>query len=155
MTFRKLSDQVQQLSNPQRSDTFVKLFRSAVREGEFDAVYIPERFSLPKQYSKRGSEEKYAKEAKDMVFEVTSEFEAWFERIDRDLTGNRRNAKVKPSLEAIERGEVDFTLLAQETRRKMEASFHKGQNLGSSRAKARSAPKSGRSGRASKAKAAK
>lgn len=152
MAFRKLSDQVQQLSNPQRSDTFVKLFRSAVREGEFDAVYIPERFSLPKQYAKRGSEEKYAKDAKDMVFEVTSEFETWFERVNNDLSGGRRAARVKPSLEAIERGEVDFMTLAQETRRKMEASFHKGQNLGQSRAKTRGAAKGTR---ASKAKAAK
>ncbi len=134
MAFRKLSEQVQNLSNPQRSDAFVKLFRAAVREGRFDAAYIPERFELPKQYSRRGSEERYAKDSKDMVFEQTPEFEHWFENVNRDLSGGRRAARVKPSLDAFERGELDFKALADETRRKMDASFKKGQNLGQSRA---------------------
>lgn len=137
MAFRKLSEQVQELSNPQRSDAFVKLFRSAVREGRFDAAYIPERFSLPKEYARRGSNEKYSKDSKDMVFEVTPEFEHWFENINNDLAGGRRSARVKPSLEAFERGELDFKALAEETRKKMDASYKKGQSLGQSRAKGR------------------
>lgn len=144
MAFRKLSDQVQNLSNPQRSDTFVKLFRAAVREGRFDAAYIPERFELPKQYARRGSEERYSKDSKDMVFEVTPEFEHWFENIDKDLTGNRRTTRVKPSLEAFESGDLDFRALAEETRRKMDASYKKGQNLGQSRAKGRKPARGGR-----------
>ena len=134
MAFRKLSDQIKELSNPQRSDAFVKLFRAAVREGRFDAAYIPERFELPKQYSRRGSEERYAKDSKDMVFEQTPEFEHWFENVNRDLSGGRRAARVKPSLDAFEKGDLDFKALAEETRRKMDASFKKGQNLGQSRA---------------------
>ncbi|WP_027483741.1 hypothetical protein [Deinococcus pimensis] len=134
MPYRKLSEQIRELDNPQRSDTFVKLFRNAVREGEFDAAYIPERFELPKQYSRRGSEEKYARDAKDMVFEVTPKFEKWFESIRKDLGNARRAARVKPSIDAFERGELDFKALAEETRRKMDASFKKGQNLGQSRA---------------------
>ncbi|WP_027481170.1 hypothetical protein [Deinococcus pimensis] len=141
MAFRKLSEQVQNLSNPQRSDAFVKLFRAAVREGRFDAAYIPERFELPKQYSRRGSEERYSKDSKDMVFEVTPAFEHWFENVDRDLGGSRRASRVKPSIDAFERGELDFKALAEETRRKMDASFKKGQNLGQSRAKGRSKKK--------------
>jgi hypothetical protein len=134
MPYRKLSDQVRELDDPQRSDTFVKLFRNAVREGEFDAAYIPERFELPKQYSRRGSEERYARDAKDMVFEVTPGFQKWFENVNRELSGGRRAARVKPSLDAFEKGDLDFKALAEETRRKMDASFKKGQNLGQSRA---------------------
>jgi len=45
--------------------------------------------------------------------------------------------------EAIEAGLVDFKALAAETRRKMGASFEKGQKLGNSRvgAKAKATPK--------------
>jgi len=140
MPYRKLSDQIQQLNNPQRSDAFVKRFRTAVRDGEFDAVYIPERFTLPKQYAKRGSDERYTKDSKDMIFEVTPAFDAWFEQIDTELTSGRRQARAKPSLEAFERGELDFRALAEETRRKMDASYKKGQSLGQSRSKARKKP---------------
>jgi len=140
MPFRKLSDQVQELTNPQRSDAFVKMFRAAVREGRFDAAYIPERFQLPKQYARRGSEERYTKDSKDMVFEITPAFEHWFENVNKDLSNGRRGARVKPSLEAFERGELDFRTLAEETRRKMDASYKKGQSLGQSRSKSRAKP---------------
>ncbi|PYE54169.1 hypothetical protein [Deinococcus yavapaiensis] len=135
MSFRKLSDQIQQLNNPQRSDTFVKSFREAVRTGMFDAIYLPERFTLPKQFSKRGSEETYGKEVKDMVFEVTPDFEAWFDNINNELSTRQRAKNIKPSLEAIANGQLDFKTLAEQTRQKMNASFEKGQNLGNSRAK--------------------
>ena len=135
MPYRKLSDQIQQLNNPQRSDTFVKAFREAVRTGMFDAIYLPERFTLPKQFSKRGSNETYGKEAKDMVFEVTPDFETWFDNINNELSTRQRAKNIKPSLEAIEGGQLDFKALAEQTRQKMTASFEKGQNLGNSRAK--------------------
>ncbi|AFZ67468.1 hypothetical protein [Deinococcus peraridilitoris] len=137
MALRKLSDQVQQLSNPQRSDAFVKMFRSAVREGRFDAAYVPERFTLPKQYARRGGDDRYSKDSKEMIFEVTPAFEHWFDSINQDLSSGRRAARVKPSLEAFESGELDFKALAEETRRKMDASYKKGQSLGKSRSKAR------------------
>ena len=138
MAYRKLSDQVKELSNGQRSDAFVKLFRAAVREGRFDATYIPERFSLPKEYVRRGSDDTYARDSKDMVFEVTPQFEHWFENVNKDLEGGRRAAaKIKPSLEAFESGALDFKTSAEETRRKMDASFKKGQSLGQSRSKSR------------------
>jgi hypothetical protein len=47
MPYLKLSDQVGKLTNPQRSDTFVKAFRTAVREGQFEAIDIKSRFELP------------------------------------------------------------------------------------------------------------
>lgn len=150
MPYRKLSDQVKELSNPQRSDTFVKLFRAAVRDGQFDATYIPERFSLPKQYARRGSDERYAKDSKDMVFEFTPAFEEWFGQTDKDLVSTRRGAKPKPSLEAFESGGLDFKAAAEETRRKMDASFKKGQNLGKGRAKGRAKPAAKSGGRAKK-----
>lgn len=136
MPYRKLSDQLQQLGNPQRSDTFVKSFREAVREGRFDAIYLPDRFALPKQFTKRGSEETYSKDVKDMVFDVTPQFEEWFESINNELSTTRRTAAVKLSLETIESGQVDFKTLAEETRRKIAASYEKGQTLGLTRAKA-------------------
>ena len=137
MALRKLSEQVQELSNPQRSDAFVKQFRSAVRKGDFDAAYIAERFTLPKQYARRGSEERYAKDSKDMVFEVTPDFRQWFDNIDKELAANRRNTKVKASLEAFESGSLNFKQAAEETRKKMDASYKKGQSLGQTRTKTR------------------
>jgi len=74
-----LSDQVKKLHNPQRSDTFVKQLRTAVREGDVMAADLPARFSLPKQYAKRGSEATYNRTVRDMVIDATPAFEAWFE----------------------------------------------------------------------------
>ncbi len=135
MTYRKLSEQVQQLSNQQRSDTFVKLFRDAVRDGKFEAAYLPERFVLPKQFTRRGSEDTYQREVKEMLFEVTSNFEKWFDQTNRELAAARKGGAIKPSVEAIEAGLVDFSKMAAETRKKMQASYEKGQALGKSRAK--------------------
>ena len=75
MIYKKLSEQVRELSNPQRSDTFVKAFRSAVRDGRIEAAYIQERFTLPKAFTTRGSNS-YSKDSRDMVFDATPEFEA-------------------------------------------------------------------------------
>ncbi|GGK35987.1 hypothetical protein GCM10008955_32440 [Deinococcus malanensis] len=133
MTYAKLSDQVKKLTNPQRSDAFVKQFRNAVREGEIEAADLPGRFTLPKEFTRRGQEGTYSRDVKDMVFEVTPEFEEWFDNVNAELATNRRGAKVRPTLENIEAGLVDFRALAAATREKMEASFAKGQKLGSSR----------------------
>lgn len=139
MPYQKLSEQVQKLSNAQRSDAFVKLFRDAVRDGQFEAAYLPERFTLPKQYSRRGAEGTYQKDAKEMLFDATPKFEAWFEQTNRDLAAARKGSTIKPTLENIEAGLVDFKAMAADTRKKMQASYTKGQALGTSRSKA--APK--------------
>ncbi|PTA67586.1 hypothetical protein [Deinococcus arcticus] len=135
MAYKKLSEQVQELSNPQRSDTFIKLFREAVRQGKFDAAYMPERFTMPKQFSRRGSEGTYERDTREMLFEQSKEFDAWFEETNRALASARRGGNIKPSVEAIEAGLVDFRTMAEETRRKMQASYEKGQALGKSRSK--------------------
>lgn len=137
MAYRKLSDQVQELSNPQRSDAFVKRFRDAVREGKIDAFNLTERFTMPKQYSRRGAEGHYQRDSKDMLFEVTPTFTKWFEGVNKELAASRRSTRVKPSLEAVESGALSFKELAEETRRKMQASYEKGQALGKGRAKSR------------------
>lgn len=135
MTFRKLSEQVTYLTNPQRSDTFVKLFRNAVREGKFEGAYMPERFTLPKAFSRRGGGASYSREAKEMLFELSASFDKWFDETNRELAASRKGGKIKPSVEAIEAGLVDFKAMAAETRQKMQASYKKGQSLGKSRAK--------------------
>ncbi|UQN08138.1 hypothetical protein [Deinococcus sp. QL22] len=144
MAYLKLSEQVQKLSNLQRSDAFVKQFQIAVREGKIEAVKLPgARFELPKQFKRRsGDGETYNKLARDMLFEVTPEFQAWFEKIDAQLREGRASAP-RVSLESIESGAVDFKALAAHTRQQMEASFLKGQKLGSAnrKAKARSRKK--------------
>ena len=136
MPYARLSEHVLKLSNPQRSDAFVKAFRTAVREGVIEAAELPQRFTLPKEFSRRGQEGTYNRDVKDMAFEVTPEFDEWFERTNLELASNRRGAKVKPSMENIEAGLIDFRALAAATREKMEASFSKGQKLGNSRKKA-------------------
>ena len=135
MPFSRLSEQVQKLSSPQRSDAFVKQFRDAVRDGEFDAIDLPERFTLPKKFKRRGSDETYEKDIKDMVFETSATFDKWFERVDQELasTPTRGSGKPKLTLENIEGGVIDFKALAEETRRKLQNSYEKGQNLGNSR----------------------
>ncbi|WP_161882981.1 hypothetical protein [Deinococcus alpinitundrae] len=136
MAYRKLSEQVQMLTNPQRSDTFVRDFKAAVREGQFEAAYMnTERFQLPKAFSRRNSDETYNKSMREMIFETTPEFEEWFERTNRELAATRRGGNIKPSIEAIEAGLVDFKTLAAETRQKMQASYDKGHSLGKSRAR--------------------
>ncbi len=137
MPYKKLSEQVHELSNVQRSDAFVKRFRDAVREGKIDAMNLPERFTMPKQYSRRGAEGTYQRETKDMLFDDTAAFKKWFEGVNEELGVTRRAAAPKVSLEAVESGDVDFKTLVEETRRKMEASYKKGQDLGKSRAKGR------------------
>ncbi|MBB5234673.1 hypothetical protein HNQ09_002116 [Deinococcus budaensis] len=88
-----------------------------------------------------------------MVIDLTPEYQAWFERVNADLAASpRRSAKVKPTIEAIEAGDVDFKTLAAETRRKMQASFEKGQQLGQSRSQARGKKAAPARGRTTKAK---
>ncbi|WP_216322522.1 hypothetical protein [Deinococcus aestuarii] len=155
MAYKKLSEQLQELNNPQRSDTFVKLFREAVREGKFEAAQLSERFTIPKQFRRRGAEDTYQRDTREMLFEVTPEFERWFEQTNQDLAASpsRGSGKVRPSLEAIESGQLDFKALAEETRRRLQSSFEKGQTLGKSRAATRGAAKAQPKGRG-KAKAA-
>ena len=136
MTYKRLSEQVQELTNAQRSDTFVRQFREAVRQGELKAIYLPgERFTLPKQYTRRGKSGTYQKDTKEMLFEHTPEFEAWFDGVNRELAVSRKGSSIKPTLETVEAGLVDFEALARETQEEMQASFEKGQALGKTRAK--------------------
>ncbi|GGR40141.1 hypothetical protein [Deinococcus ruber] len=137
MSYIKLSQQVEKLQNPQRSDVFVKQLRAAVREGEFDAGDLPERFTLPKSFNKRGSAESYSRSVRDMVIDATPEFDAWFERINRELTPARTGGKIQTTVANIEAGLIDFKTLAAQTRQKMAASYSKGQALGTSQAKAK------------------
>lgn len=134
MAYEKLSAQVEQLTNPQRSDAFVKQFRNAVREGKIEAADLPERFELPKEYRRRGADETYSRSMKDMVVDVTPAYKKWFDGVNEELsTVTRRTAAPKASLESVESGDVDFAAMVEETRRKMQASFAKGQTLGNAR----------------------
>lgn len=134
MPYEKLSAQMENLTNPQRSDAFFKQFREAVREGKVEAADLPERFELPKEYRRRGADETYTRTVKDMVVNVTPAYKKWFDGVNETLSApSRRAATPKASLEAVEAGDVDFAAMVEETRRKMQASFEKGQNLGNSR----------------------
>ena len=133
MPYVTLSDQIKKLHNPQRSNAFVKQLRVSVREGDIDAANLPGRFELPKQFAKRGSDTTYTRAVRDMIIDATPAFEAWFENINRELSPARTGGKVRVSAESIEAGLVDFKSLAAETRKKMSASFSKGQALGKSR----------------------
>ncbi|MFD2609449.1 hypothetical protein ACFSR9_08375 [Deinococcus taklimakanensis] len=138
MTYKRLSEQVRELTNPQRSDTFVKLFREAVREGKIEGAYLPaERFTMPKTYTRRGSNDTYQRDMREMLFLVTPKFEKWFEETNRELAVSRKGGTLKATAENIEAGLVDFKALAAETRKKMQASYEKGQTLGKTRAKSR------------------
>ena len=136
MEFRKLSEVVMELEHPQQSDRFVKMFRNAVREGDIDAIELKERFTLPKQYHRRGAEGSYERDTRDMVFQVTPKSDKWIKQASEDLGKiNTRggSSKVVLSLEAVEAGEVDFKALVEETRRSMESKYNRGQQLGNSR----------------------
>ena len=97
----------------------MKAFRDAVREGDIDAAFLPEPFTLPKRFSVLGSDEVRSKDVKDMLFDLTPEVEAWFENINRELSAGRRGARVKPTADNLQAGQVDSKALAEETRRKM------------------------------------
>ncbi|KQR15478.1 hypothetical protein [Deinococcus sp. Leaf326] len=145
MPYEKLSAQMENLTNPQRSDAFYKQFRDAVRAGEVEAADLPERFELPKEYRRRGADETYTRTVKEMVVNVTPAYKKWFDGVNETLsTPTRRAAAPKVSLEAVEAGEVDFAAMMEETRRKLQASFEKGQTLGNSRKGAKPAPKARR-----------
>lgn len=134
MSYEKLSAQIENLTNAQRSDAFYKQFREAVREGKIEAADLPERFELPKEYRRRGADETYTRTVKDMVVNVTPAYKKWFDGVNESLsTVTRRTAAPKVSLEAVEAGDVDFAAMVEETRKKMQASFAKGQNLGNTR----------------------
>lgn len=153
MPYTTLSEQMKYLSNPQRSDTFVKRFREAVRTGELEAAQLPQRFTLPKTFRKRGNDEPDTREVREMIFELTPEYEAWFNQVNEELAATTtRSAKVKPSVEAIASGQLDFKALAEETRRQMQARFEHGQKLGQSRAQAKGAKAKPTRGRTTKAK---
>ncbi|RTR25524.1 hypothetical protein [Deinococcus radiophilus] len=138
MSYKRLSEQVKELTNAQRSDTFVRNFREAVRTGQFKAIYLPgERFTMPKEYSRRGQTGSYQKDTKEMLFDYTPEFAEWFEEQNRELAVSRKGGSIKATQETVEAGLVDFEQLAQQTQEKMQASFEKGQALGKSRTKPR------------------
>ncbi|GBF04664.1 hypothetical protein DAERI_020261 [Deinococcus aerius] len=88
-----------------------------------------------------------------MVIELTTAYEAWFQQVNEELAAApSRNARVKPTVENIESGAVDFKALAEETRRRLNASLEKGQTLAKSCAQQRksreSKPARGRTMRA-------
>lgn len=138
MAYRKLSELVGELGNPQQSEVFVKLFKAAVREGTVDAFELPERFTMPKVYNRRGAEGTYQRDSRDMLYEDSPSLNKWFEDTKTALAkAGSRQRKVKPSLEAVETGALDFKALAAETRRKMQAKYDRGQHLGQSRGQKR------------------
>ncbi len=143
MPYITLSEQIKKLHNPQRSDAFVKQLRTAVRQGDIEAMELPSRFELPKAFTRRSGGETYRRSVKDMVIDSTAKFEAWFDNTNRELSTARTGGRLKVSLETVEAGLVDFKALAAETRRKMGNSFSKGQALGKSRGakKPKPAPK--------------
>ncbi|QLG13310.1 hypothetical protein HLB42_20490 (plasmid) [Deinococcus sp. D7000] len=131
MAYRKLSELVNDLENPQQSDTFVKLFKAAVRDGRVVATNLSERFTLPKTYIRRGTEGTYQRETREMLYEVTPKAERWIEETRAALVKTGiRTRKVSLTSEAAQSGAVDFKALAAETRRKMQARYEKGQKLG-------------------------
>ncbi len=77
-----------------------------------------------------------------MLFEVTPEFESWFEEQNKDLAVTRQGSSLKPTVENIQAGLVDFEALAKETQARMQASYEKGQKLGKSRGGKKTAAKS-------------
>lgn len=114
----------------------MKLFKAAVREGKIEAMDLPERFTMPKVYVRRGAEGSYQRDTRDMLYDATAEAETWFKATAESLSKTTtRPRRVKPSLEAVESGSLDFTALAAETRRKMQAKYEKGQELGRSRSR--------------------
>lgn len=133
MKLQKLSETVKELGNDQRSDQFVRLFRNAVRDSRFDAAEVEGRFELPKTYNRRGSNETYKRQAKEMIFEVTSAYETWHQEAVQELGSSKRQKRIKPTLEAYANGTLDFKAAAETTREKMKASEIKGKKLGSSR----------------------
>ncbi|KQR19347.1 hypothetical protein [Deinococcus sp. Leaf326] len=142
MPYAKLSDQIGELTNPQRSDAFFKQFRNAVREGKIEAADLSERFDLPKEYRRRGADETYTRTVKDMIVNVTPAYKKWFEGVNAELsTPTRRAAAPKVSLEAVESGDVDFAAMVEETRRKLQNSYSKGQTLGNARKGAAAKPR--------------
>lgn len=153
--YTTLSEEVKKLSNPQRSDAFVRQVREAIRTGEVQAAQVPGRFTLPKTYRKRGSEETGTRDARELVIELSPEYQAWFTQVNAELEASparSRSGHEKPTLETIESGAVEFKTLAEETRRKMQASFEKGQQLGKSRSQAKGAKTKATRGRTTKAK---
>lgn len=136
MAYRKLSELVNDLENPQQSDTFVKLFKAAVRDGRIVATDLPERFTMPRNFTRRGVEGTYQRDAREMLYEVAPKVEKWVEETRAALAQARtRTRKVKLTSEAAESGEVDFKALAAETRRKMQSRHENGQKLGQGRSR--------------------
>lgn len=138
MTYKKLSELLNEYPQAQHIGTLHKAFLAAVREGQVDATYTGERFSLPKVFRRRNAAETYQREVREMIFEVTPQFEAWFKKATHQLETKRvRKERVKPTAEAIESGEFDFKAAVEATRNKMKNSFDRGQKLGQTKAKAR------------------
>lgn len=136
MAYKKLSEVVMELQHPQQSDKFVKMFRDAVREGEIDAMDLTERFSLPKQYQRRGKKETYNRQMRDMLFLETAKSKKWIDSASESLAqiatrGGR--TKVKPSLESVESGAIDFAAMVEKTRSSLQAKHDRGQKLGNMR----------------------
>lgn len=108
------------------------------RPGEFEAARRQGRVTLPKTFRKRGSDETATRDTRELVIELTPACEAWFQQVNEKLAAapirGAGNTKVKPTVENIESGAVDFQTLAEDTRRKIQAAYVRGQQLGQSRA---------------------
>lgn len=138
MVYRKLSELVTELNNPQQSEIFVKLFKAAVREGKIDAMDLAERFTMPKVYNRRGAEGTYQRDTRDMLYDNDAKAEAWVQATLETLSKAKTSArmpKVKIGKEAVESGAIDFQAAVEETRRKMQAKYEKGHQLGISRSR--------------------
>ena len=51
----------------------MKLFKAAVREGKIEAMDLPERFTMPKVYVRRGAEGSYQRDTRDMLYDATAD----------------------------------------------------------------------------------
>lgn len=139
MTYRKLSELVLDVQDSQKTELFVRLFRNAVREGLIEAAELPgQRFVLPQLKRIRGSDGQTRQvEAREMVVKVTPALEGWMTQTLAEIEsmGAGRRVRVKPSIEAIKEGAVDFEELARATRARMQNRFERGRQLGESRGK--------------------
>lgn len=121
-----------------RSDTFVKEFKDAIREGQFKAaVYKGKRFTLPKKFTRRHEEGTFTKDSRDYMIQNSEEFHEWFNEINSRLLVSREGGKIPLTAEAINAGLIDFDELADETRQKLKRSHEKGRNLGMMHSKKR------------------
>lgn len=141
MTYKTLDLVLNDLNNKGRSAGFVKLLRSAVRQGQVDAAYLPGRVEVP---ATTRSNSAAPQTARNMIIKITPAFDAWFTEVNAALTGPPRKPVV--TLEAFESGELDFAQYVLETRLLLNSKYERGQQLGRSTKAARDAKRRGVNG---------